>query len=1044
MENWPSKIITPGSRVRVVTAPDRIGTVTNRTDGTERRPRVYVAFDNEPQEAILVSSLEPIEDEPLSDYERFERGLFGGVHHLRKEITYRRLSGKLANLIYSLNTTNTHFLGYQFKPVLNFLDSPSNGILIADEVGLGKTIEAGLIWTELRARMDARRILIVCPAMLREKWVQELAARFGVNADIVDASELHKKLESASARPNEEFALVASLQGLRPPRGFEESDSKNGAAKLGRLLDQLGTETPLLDLAIVDEAHYLRNESSQTHKFGKLLRPVSENLVMLSATPVQLHNRDLFNLLNLLDEDAFPYESALEETLHSNAPLVGLRDKVLAGTAKPEDFTTALGEANDRSIFGESLQIEYLENNIPSEEELTEPQVRSEVANQIDRINPLNKVVSRTLKRDVTENRVLRMPAALSTKMSDVEQDFYERVTHKVRSYCADNSLATGFILTIPQRQMASSMPAACRAWQRKLTQQEKEIEEIIYELDGQDLEADADEPTQMSSLMEELVHISQEVGSYDQLKANDSKYNTLINNLKKYWKQYPQKKIILFAFYKETLYYLNERLSEDNVGSVVLHGGMDKNPIIREFQERDDQQILLSSEVAAEGVDLQFSSMLINYDLPWNPMKIEQRIGRIDRIGQAAERINIWNLIYEDSIDERVYTRLLERLDIFKVAMGSMETLLGDQIHQLTKDLLTHELNAEQEKERIEQTAMALENKLKQQTELEEAAPQLIAHGDFIQNKVRAAQELGRYIQGDDLFLYIRDYLTENYPGSRLIQADDAECYFCELSTAGRTDLSEFITHNNLHGKTQILSYKPKPLFFCNKQGISSSRCEKITQDHPLTRFVTKGLSAKPAGATDYAIHAMEVPRIEVGQISNGVYVYAIARWSISGALDTERLSYVVKNLETMESLSSDDAEFVVNTAALKGSDWNAARNEIDTEYAVDVFDETREELEEDFKRYSNAMDRENQDRVKMMIATLEKRLSNQTQKIQERIETYRQSGDQKKLRMVAPEEGKLKKLKTRLTDRIEELKKRQKVSVKSHFVAGGVIKIK
>ena len=1044
MDNWPSDVIRPGMRVRIKSAPDRIGTATDQLEGSERRRRVLVMFDGDGADAVLFSSLEPVESRRLGDFERFEAGMFGSVAHLRKEITYRRLSGKLANLIYSLNTTNTQFLAYQFKPVLQFLDSPSNGILIADEVGLGKTIEAGLIWTELKARTDARRLLIVCPAMLREKWVDELANRFGVAAQIVDAGELVSKLESARARPFEEFALVASLQGLRPPRGFDEGKMNNGSAKLGRFLDGLEGESPLIDLVIIDEAHYLRNENSQTHKLGQLLRPATESLVLLSATPIQLRNKDLFNLLNLIDEDAFPYEFSFDDALHSNAPIIELRDKVLAGLASPEDFPHAFQKSENQSFFRESLQIEHLITNPPSIEDLKDPKTRSELADQLDRINPLSKVVTRTLKREVTENRVVRDPRALTAEMSEIEQDFYERVTSKVREYCSINELSTGFILTTPQRQMSSSMAAACRGWQKKYDQHYRaDLEELINELDD-DVEGELDIPNAMGELVAELVFISHEVGSYEALKQNDTKYAHLLKSLKEYWSQYPEGKIILFAFYKDTLYYLHERLSEDGFGSVVLHGGMDKNKIIREFKTGDQHKILLSSEVAAEGVDLQFSSVVVNYDLPWNPMRIEQRIGRIDRIGQEAERIHIWNLLYADTIDQRIYDRLLSRLDIFKIAMGSMETVLGEQVRELTRDLLGHKLTAEQERQRIEQTALALEKNKRDQERLEQEAVQLIAHGDFIQNKVRAARELGRFISGEDLFIYVRDYLVDKHPGSRLIQSEkDLDWYYCELSTQARAEFNSFLTNTHLQGRTQILSYNALPLFFNNQQGRPLNGVERVTQDHPLIRFVTAGLKTSGDTASDYSVHAIRLPLIESAGAEPGIYIYAVSRWSVSGALNTEKLAYAVKKLGSGETLGSDQSEQLVNTSALKGTDWLSAKNELDTKATAELFDDARIELENSFDQHRAAMKRENTDRIRMMVATLQKELENKSDRIQDKIQAYRSSGEPQKLRMIKPEEGKLKKIRTKLHDRIAEIELRKKVDVSPCFIAGGVIKV-
>jgi len=144
---------------------------------------------------------------------------FGRLNDLRRNLTFVHLSGKLANVVYSMDTTNTDFYAYQYKPVLTFLESPAGGILIADEVGLGKTIEAGLIWTELRARYGARRLVVVCPAMLREKWCDELRERFGVDAVQLSASELVNELKRNKHRRRRggfrvQPARSATAQGL--------------------------------------------------------------------------------------------------------------------------------------------------------------------------------------------------------------------------------------------------------------------------------------------------------------------------------------------------------------------------------------------------------------------------------------------------------------------------------------------------------------------------------------------------------------------------------------------------------------------------------------------------------------------------------------------------------------------------------------------------------------------------------------------------------------------------------------------------------------
>jgi len=1037
----------PGDKVRLKANPSRVGILGNETDGPQHRQRVLVTFLDGEEEFVLRSALEKVIKENLGPYASLKNGRFGRVDDLRGAITYYRLSGKLANLIYSLNTTNTQFLAYQFKPVLQFLESPCNGILIADEVGLGKTIEAGLIWTELRARFDARRLLIIAPAVLREKWKDELSNRFGVNAEIVDAKELLQKLESVREKPQTSFALIASMQGIRPPRDFAKKDIKelNSAGKLARFLDDAEVEEPLLDMVVFDEAHYLRNRETQVNRLGRLIRPITQNLVMLSATPIQLRSSDLFNLLNLIDEDAFPFEYSFENSLTMNAPVVRLRDLVLARPITLEEFKAHIDEAQAALWPRKNLQLEFLRNNL-SEEVLVTPRGRSELAEQLDKINPLTKVITRTLKRDVHEMRVVRTPTVIRAEMHERERLFYNQVTEKIRQFCQRKDVPKGFMLTIPQRQMSSSMAAACRGWQEKIGFNQETLEETVFELIGidDDRQSDASIQSNMGVLLEELVDIALSVGSFAQLMQYDSKYAKLLESLIKYWTDNPTKKVILFSFYRQTLRYLSERLAQAGIESIIVQGGMDKHAAINAFKDVNGPRILLASEVASEGVDLQFSSLVINYDLPWNPMRIEQRIGRIDRIGQDAEQILIWNFIYADTVDERVYDRLLDRLNIFTQALGSMEAILGDQISNLTVELLTHKLTPEQEAERINITSLAIENNNRQQEVLENEATQLIAHSEFIQNKVKAAKELGRFIRGEDLLVYVRDFLTDKFPGSRLVgTALNPMEFTLELSTECGLAFNEFLAEHRLIGRTQIMTSRQLKLLFENKTGSTSAKVEKITQDHPLIRFVTESLRREGKGPAKYSVSATELSAHLLKGGMSGVFVFVIYRWTISGARDVERLEYRAVSLQQGDAIDGEQAEYLVNTAALDGRDWLSAPNELDTNYVAGIFDDCTHTLEQEFKDYRESQYRANKDRINSMIDTLQKHLESQRQKILVRISNYRSDGTDKQKRMIPAEEGKLKKLSARLQARIDELRLKEQPIANQSFVSGGVIKL-
>ncbi len=1038
----------PGYKVRKKANPSRVGVLTGETSGTAARLRYLVVFPNG-EEFVLGDSLELVSGKgPQDSYDCIRQGRFGRVPDLRGAITFYRLSGNLANLIYSLNTTNTQFFPYQFKPVMQFLDSPSNGLLIADEVGLGKTIEAGLIWTELRARQDARRLLIVCPAMLKDKWKMELSNRFGVSAQIVDAADLLAHLEEVPKNPQTSFALIVSMQGVRPPSHWDDDEqpSMSAAARLARFLKETELNDPLLDLVVIDEAHYLRNQTTKTHLFGSLVRPVTLNMVMLSATPIQLKSTDLFNLLHLLDEDAFPYEGSFDMVLRMNEPVVRLRDRILAGQVDPDEFIETLQSIGRLPYYSSSQQVQYFLHSPPSAASLASAKGRAELADLLDRLNPLSKVVSRTLKRDVMEGRVKREPVLIRAKMSEVESTFYSAVTEKVREYCALMDMSEGFMLTIPQRQISSSMAAACKGWLDRVADLEPD-EEQLYELDAiEDTEvvraASRNKLTGgMGDLLTELVSIAREVGNVSALRQHDSKFRELASNLQRYWKTNPGKKVVLFAYYKKTLHYLAERLQEIDIQSVVVHGGMDKQQVLKAFEEPHGPNLLLSSEVASEGVDLQFSSLLINYDLPWNPAKIEQRIGRIDRIGQEAPKILIWNLLYEETVDDRVYSRLLQRLNIFERALGSMEMVLGNEIRTLSYELLSHHLTAEQEQERIDKTHLAIETVSRMQDKLEEEASGLIAHGDFIQNKVKAAKELGRYIRGEDLLAYVQDFFRATYPGTRLLSDPRRpELFGLDFSADARIDLTAFVQHNFLQGKTALLSATPPKLLFENRLGKPVVDIERVTQDHPLIRFISTQMLSQGSSTTYFPVSACKVA-LSDPRIKPGVYVYALARWTLSGSRDVERLEYVVKSLFDAQALDGDLAEWLVNTVALQGQDWLSAASDLDLNQVANWQDECRAELEENFIAYRDAYAREDADRIQQMIRFLEIHLDRKRRGLQERIEQLTYSSDTKKKKILPALRGQLQREQIRVEQRMAEIRLREKLEARDTLVSSGLI---
>ena len=1029
--------MTPGQRVRLKSAPDRIGVLT--TSKTIRgRVRWKVQLPDSLQ-SIPEQNLELVEEKDSIE-SLITKGHYGKVINLRGAITHSRLTGRLADIIYSMEATNTEFFSYQFKPVLNFLESPCDGILIADEVGLGKTIEAGLIWTELKARVDANRLLVICPAVLREKWAEELLHRFGIRADICDSRELLERLKRNANSPDEDFAIIASMQGLRPPKHWDEDEEiKSNTAELARFINHHSAERELFDCVIIDEAHYMRNPESQTHQLGQLIRPATANIILLSATPIQLRSDDLFHLLNIIDNENFEYKQTFDQVLNANRPIIALACALRGNRCEPEDINSAVEECLQNPLLQNNRQLSNLKANPPTLQQLADVNFRIGLANRIERINLLGSAITRTRKRDVQGKKVIRVPEAQSITMSAIEHEFYQEVTESVRNYCENYGLFEGFMLTIPQRQLCSSIPAAFRFWQKKTASFD---DEIIHETVGSDIEEKLSQ-TSAAPLVQHLASQSKQLSTFEALKENDSKYKSLINLLVRYWKDNPGQKVVLFSYFRETLQYIKERLSEDGIDAALLMGGMnkEKGEIIAQFRSEKGPNIILASEVLSEGVDLQFSSALINYDLPWNPMKVEQRIGRIDRIGQEKERILIWNFFYEDSLDDRVYSRLFERLKIFEHALGDLEAVLGEKIRRLSYELLSHKLTKTQEIEQIDQTASAIANEKQLQEKLEEEAAGLTAHGDYVLNRVEAAKEMRRFIDGSHLWVYIRDHLKQHYQGSKLvIKSNTPLSVDIELSLKAKSDLQAYLEKHPSLGRTNLFRAAmgdPVNCCFDNKVDFGNKKYEVINQSHSLVRFVASQTCAEEF----HSVVASELNSSQLPSVESGRYMILCKQWSTTGAKTVERLIYRGVCLDTGRTISDDDAEHIVNAAVDSGREWLAANSELQSDNAVDYYHDLEVQLDDQFSEYCEKMQLENEDRVDFLINTLTGKVERD---INSRLQAIEKLKAKNNYKMIKLNEGRIRKLKENRDRKIIQLKEQKKINTEPRDVILGVFCIK
>ena len=528
------------------------------------------------------------------------------------------------------------------------------------------------------------------------------------------------------------------------------------------------------------------------------------------------------------------------------------------------------------------------------------------------------------------------------------------------------------------------------------------------------------------------------------ELRKHDSKYNTFRNEISSYLGEHPKEKIVVFAFFRATLDYLHERLSSDGIQSIVLKGGMktNKQDILARFRNPDGPSVLLSSEVGSEGIDLQFSRVVVNYDLPWNPMKVEQRIGRIDRLGQDAEKISIWNLYYANTIDSRIYEKLYARIGLFESALGGLEPIIGEEMKSLTSDLLSSHLSPVQEEQRIDQTAVALENRLREEEHLEKDASHLVAYSDYIVKEVNAAKQMQQWITAEDLFVYVSDFLTTYYPGCELKKVPDSTNYKVRLSTRAKLDLGEFCRRNHVRFATRLTQDGSGAVVcrFSSKVDSHDRTIEFIDQFHPLVRFASNSLDKD--SEISFPVSAVSIQGGAFKpEINSEIYLYAVQKWTVSGIQDSERLHFGTLCLSTKILSEPEFAEKLIRTASLEGREWFEANAELNLKNAAkltfDVLLGSVDDTRDDFFR---DIQDSNEDRAQLQKKTLEQHFSKQEARHLTLEEAHQAAG---RKGLANAEKAKLRKLEAKVDRKRMEIEDRRIPKTDYENISIGVIKV-
>ena len=561
---------------------------------------------------------------------------------------------------------------HQHLPAARLAASPWQGLLIADEVGLGKTISAIRIIRRLHSTGESGAVIIACPGSLRSKWKQELHHRGDLEAEIVDSGQLLLRTVERLADGEPRIIIVS-----------------HGILRRSATLEQLMETLPEVMLTIIDEAHHCRNPRNRLHDAAQLLTMRSRKSVLMTATPVNLREEELWVQLSLLAPDRWP---TIEQFHRTMRPTRMLND-VLDGISRPvPNLPRALDHfrALQHTIgFAGDPRLEQALNLVQDESAWTENRIENSrivLANIIRRLRPLNDLLVRTRRRDLDWHMAERSAITIDINLTPEEWRLYEAARAWARTLIQmrhPDGEVFDWALIVPERMASSCLPAFAGHVVRQLHSQAREV------LDNSiDEEADIDLEEVEIRMLRRLGNLNELIDAAEALDDTDSKYDAFLSWIIDSLNEDDEGGILLFSHFHATLQHLQQRLTADGILCEVITGRtrMQDRDVIRERFRNGEFDVLLSSEVGSEGLDQQHCHRLVNYDLPWNPMRIEQRIGRLDRFGQTSDVIEILNLAVEGTIDAAILHRLYHRIRLFEDALGMLDPLLGEAMRMVAR----------------------------------------------------------------------------------------------------------------------------------------------------------------------------------------------------------------------------------------------------------------------------------------------------------------------------------------------------------------------
>ena len=598
-------------------------------------------------------------------------------------------------------------------------------LLIADEVGLGKTIQAGLLLRQAWLAGRANRILILAPKAVLKQWQIELREKFNLNWPIYDGRTL---------RIYETHAAGGPAKHKGPTRRWHEEPVVIASSQLMRRTDRVKTlveDAKPWDLIVLDEAHHARRSAAGSAKQGgpnallKLMRSLksrTQGLVLLTATPMQVHPIEVWDLLDLLglppEWTEADFLKFFEEVSTPTPSGEAIEHMARMFQAVERAFGAVSRESIQRQTGLSRLKAGRLLGALRDGASIPRRQLdtvgRSTAIRVMRAHTPIRWLISRhtrELLRRYSKDGTLTTTIAKRQvndhfgEMSDAEFALYEAVDEYIaktynRASSAERS-AVGFVMTVYRRRLASSF-AALRATLQK--RRDARLHDAVLLAEDSEEDTPDDEALDNMPDDEEIAALAsqalavEELGEIERLLESiqslppDSKLDWLTETLAKLASQgYGQ--VMVFTQYTDTMDFLREALRSRTGLRLMCFSGrggeipsdsgqsvwfrIDREQVKRRFRD-GEADVLLCTDAAAEGLNFQFCGAIINYDMPWNPMRVEQRIGRIDRVGQHHESVRVVNLHYKNTVETDVYQALRKRIGLFEQVVGRLQPILA------------------------------------------------------------------------------------------------------------------------------------------------------------------------------------------------------------------------------------------------------------------------------------------------------------------------------------------------------------------------------